>query len=50
MRTHKIPDHFCCEHQAQVDYQVREARRLSALEDASERAEEEEKVIDNGPF
>ena len=33
-----------------VDYQVRKARHLSALEDASERAEEEEQVIDNGHF
>ena len=39
---------FCCEHQAQARYQAREARRLSLLQDATERAEEAEQVIDNG--
>ena len=39
---------FCCEPQAQADYQAREARHLSLQQDATKRAEEAEQVIDNG--
>ena len=38
---------FYCEHQEQAQYQAREARRLSFLQDATKRAEEVEQVIDN---